>query len=81
MSNDKVRPDGWYLGRWGEHSSLVICYIHNNTVADITDMGSFYNPNSYHWIADEPLDLESIRSIHEANYACTCNDGEGVRYE
>jgi hypothetical protein len=60
MSNVKVRKNGWYLGRWGEHSSLTVYYIYNNTVSE---MGGLFNPNSYHWIADEPLDLESIRLL------------------
>lgn len=60
MSDGKVRKNGWYLGRRGGHSSLTIYYIYNNTVAE---MGSFFNTNSYHWITDEPLDLESIRLL------------------
>lgn len=64
MSNVKVRPNGWYLGRWSENSRLTVYYIYCNKVSE---MGSYFDTNTYHWIADEPLDLEKIKFITE-NY-------------
>lgn len=32
MSNVKVRPNGWYLGRWSENSRLTVYYIYCNKV-------------------------------------------------
>lgn len=61
MSNDKVvRPDGWYLGKWGEYSRLTIYYVYCGRVSE---MGGYFDPECYHWIADEPLDLECIKLL------------------
>jgi hypothetical protein len=78
MSNDKVRPDGYYLVRWGEDDELSIEDIWGGQWWDERrEEGTLVEEMDFYWIADEPLDLESIRLIHEADYDCTCDDGRG----
>lgn len=74
MSNVKVRKGGYYLCRHFEDGGLSIETVTNN---ELYIGGEYYSFEDIHihWIADEPLDLESIRLIHEADYDCTCNDG------
>lgn len=61
MSNVKVRPDGYYLARyWNEE--LCIIEINRGDITYGADDWSLTVEN-FHWIADVPLDLESIRLL------------------
>jgi hypothetical protein len=63
MSNDKVRPDGYYLAITYEQSKLQVVYVYGdvwNVAVEITGDQRTYNSNMFYWIADEPLDLDAL---------------------
>lgn len=62
MSNVKVRRDGYYLARYWKEESLCIIEIKGGDIIYGADDWSLTVEN-FHWIADEPLDLESIRLL------------------
>lgn len=72
MSNVNVREDGYYLARYWNEEELCIIEINGGDITYGADDWSL-TLNNFIWIADEPLDLDSVRLIHEAGYACTCN--------
>lgn len=70
MSNVNEREAGFYLARLYEHSKLQVVYVYGGYGAgmiEITGNADVYTADKFHWVADEPLDLEKIKFITE-NY-------------
>lgn len=70
MSNVKVRPDGYYLARDCEGGELGVVSLYKDTYGTaVFSAGTEveWSITDFHWIADEPLDLEKIKFITE-NY-------------
>jgi len=68
MSNDKVvRPDGYYLAREFKDGTLEVVKVINDDsrVVAVFSVGTDYEAsiNIFHWIAEEPLDLECIKLL------------------
>lgn len=74
---DTIRPNGYYLVRHYEGAGIDIVHISNysnRVVVHIVGNEWESGLDDFHWIADEPLDLEQIHLLHKTGYACTCND-------
>jgi hypothetical protein len=63
MSNDKVRPDGYYLARDYEGGEVSVVSLSNCTYGTaVFAIGTEleWTVNGFHWLADEPLDLDAL---------------------
>lgn len=77
MNTIKVRVSGNYLARRFKGGALDIVFIINYSEGQLvyeSGTDSELDVEDFHWISDEPLDLEKIALLHKTGYACTCND-------